>query len=217
MTSAMQVKLAGIASGADITSSINVNSAGAVMESDYTANTILAANASATPLPLTIGTNSVVGRIAGNMQAIAIDSDLSTVSASDDTVPSAKATKAYTDAQIAANKHYQLYKPDGTTPFVYTDAAGKLHVDGDIVQAGTSYITHSENLNTSKDIITLRDGAVAGLGAGVYAGIVAKLYDGVNDGRLVFDNSGFLKVGDVGSEQTLATRIDAPTTGQIAY
>lgn len=63
----------------------------------YDANTILAATADNTPVALTVGTNTVVGRVAGAITTIAIDSDLSAVSASDDTVPSAKATKTYAD------------------------------------------------------------------------------------------------------------------------
>lgn len=63
----------------------------------YDANTILAATTDNTPVALTIGTNTVVGRVAGNITTLAVDADLTSVSASDDTVPSAKATKTYAD------------------------------------------------------------------------------------------------------------------------
>jgi hypothetical protein len=115
-------------------------------------------------------------------------------------------------------KHYQtkLYQPNGLNAFVYTDNSGQLHVDGNIIQSGSSYITHAEHVYTTKDLIILRDGAVAGLSNGAYTGIKAKLYDGVNDGQLVFDNAGIARVGDVGAEQAIATRIETPTNGYYA-
>lgn len=58
--------------GADVTDAANVDAAGAVMETDYDANTILAANADNTPLPLTITAQSVVARAAGNIEPIAV-------------------------------------------------------------------------------------------------------------------------------------------------
>jgi hypothetical protein len=115
----------------------------------------------------------------------------------------------------AAHTHYQLYQPNGTNPFVYTDNSGILHIDGGIVQNGASYETHAQNVYTTNNYINLRDGAVSGLGSGEYAGIVAKKYDGVTDGRLVFDNTGTARVGDVGDEQPLVTRIESPTNGYI--
>lgn len=68
-----------------------------VRKADYDANTILYATSDNTPLALTVGTNSVVGRVAGAITTLAIDSDLTAVSGSDDTVPSAKATKTALD------------------------------------------------------------------------------------------------------------------------
>lgn len=83
---------------------------------------------------------------------------------------------------------------------------GTLQVNGDIIQQGAAYETHAEKVYTTNDYIYMRDGALAGLAAGDYAGFQVKLYDGVNDGRLVIDNSGTARVGDVGSEQPLLTR-----------
>ena len=83
---------------------------------------------------------------------------------------------------------------------------GTLQVNGDIIQQGTAYETHAEKVYTTNDYIYMRDGAVGGLAAGDYAGFQVKLYDGVNDGRLVIDNSGVARVGDVGDEQPLLTR-----------
>lgn len=68
-----------------------------VRKTDYDANSILYATGDNTPLALTVGTNSVVGRVGGAITTLAVDSDLTSVSANDDTVPSAKATKTALD------------------------------------------------------------------------------------------------------------------------
>ena len=109
-----------------------------------------------------------------------------------------------------------LYTPDGSTGFVYTDNGLNLHIEGNIIQSGASYETHVEQLYTKNDYIILRDGAVSGLPVGQYTGIQAKLYDGLSDGRLVFGSDGFARVGDVGDEQPLATRVETPTDGYYA-
>lgn len=83
---------------------------------------------------------------------------------------------------------------------------GTLQVNGDIIQQGAAYETHAEKVYTTNDYIYMRDGAITGLGAGDYAGFQVKKYDGTNDGRLVIDNTGTARVGDVGDEQPLLTR-----------
>ena len=83
---------------------------------------------------------------------------------------------------------------------------GTLQVNGDIIQQGAAYETHAEKVYTTNDYIYMRDGAVGGLGSGDYAGFQVKKYDGTNDGRLVIDNTGTARVGDVGDEQPLLTR-----------
>lgn len=63
----------------------------------------------------------------------------------------------------------------------------------------------------------MRNGAIAGLANGAYSGFLVKKYDGINDGRLVVDGDGIARVGDVGFEQAIATRINSPTNGYLAY
>lgn len=77
--------------------------ANAVSKTLYDPNSILYATSDNTPVALTVGTNSVVGRVAGEITTLAVDPDLSSVSAADDTVPSAKATKAYADTKLGAS------------------------------------------------------------------------------------------------------------------
>lgn len=64
-TDADATKLDGIETGADVTDAINVAAAGAVMEADFDANTILSADADDTPAPLTIAEDRIVGRLTG--------------------------------------------------------------------------------------------------------------------------------------------------------
>lgn len=64
-------KLAGIETGADVTDATNVNAAGAVMESDYDAQTILRATLDNTPTALTVDEQTLVGRkTGGNITAL---------------------------------------------------------------------------------------------------------------------------------------------------
>ena len=86
---------------------------------------------------------------------------------------------------------------------------GDLNITGNITQNGSSYETHAEQVFTTKDYITMRDGATAGLATGDYSGFQVKKYDGTNDGRLVIDNTGTARVGDVGDEQPLLTRSES--------
>ena len=60
----------------------------------YDANTVLYATTDNTPAALTVGEQTVVGRVtSGAIAALAIDSDIAAVSAAHDTLPSAKAVK----------------------------------------------------------------------------------------------------------------------------
>lgn len=72
---ATQVRtLLNVEDGADVTDAANVNSAGAVMEADYNANTVLAATSDDTPAALTIAESTVIGRIpSGNIAALSRD------------------------------------------------------------------------------------------------------------------------------------------------
>lgn len=87
-----------------------------------------------------------------------------------------------------------------------TILTGNVTITGNITQNGASYETHAEKVYTTNDYVIMRDGATGALGTGDYSGFHVKLYDGVNDGRLVIDNQGTARVGDVGDEQPLLTR-----------
>lgn len=73
---ATQVRtLLNVEDGADVTDATNVNSAGAVMESDFNAYTILAADSDDTPAPLTVSSNSLVGRAGSGIVALSVTED----------------------------------------------------------------------------------------------------------------------------------------------
>lgn len=93
---------------------------------------------------------------------------------------------------------------------------GNLTVNGDIIQSGSSYETHAEEIYSTKDYIYLREGAVSGLTSSQYSGLEFINYDGTNNGRLVIDNTGTVRVGDVGEERPLAVRGESPIDGGIA-
>lgn len=94
---------------------------------------------------------------------------------------------------------------------------GTLTVNGNIVQDGSSYETHAEQVFTKNDEIITREGAVGGLSAGQLTGIKATKYDGTNDGQLGFDANGVARVGDVNDTQPLLTRAESTdlTDGQL--
>lgn len=105
-----------------------------VPKSLYDANTVLYATTDNTPAALTVAEQTIVGRATGGaISALAIDSDLSAVSANDDTLPSAKATKAALDLKAPL-----------TSPTFQTSING-------------AFLTASEILGTdgSKNIVSL--------------------------------------------------------------
>lgn len=80
-------KLAGIESGADVTDATNVEAAGAVMEADYNANTILAATSDNTPAALAVAEQTVVGRkTGGNIASLTVGELLTILGATENGV-----------------------------------------------------------------------------------------------------------------------------------
>lgn len=102
-----------------------------------------------------------------------------------------------------------------------------LYVYGDIYQEGSSYTTHAEHLYTASNFVYTRDGATAGMGSSSYTGIIAKLYDGSNDGGILYDNKGIGRIGDIAYDssgnplvtgmQPIATREESPNAYGLFY
>src|SRR6056300_953957 len=66
--------------------------------------------------------NSISNIEVADLAAGVLDTDLSTVSASDDTVPSAKATKAYVDAQISSGVDTHTTITEGNSNVTVSDS-----------------------------------------------------------------------------------------------
>ena len=96
--------------------------------------------------------------------------------------------------------------PTDVTQVGDLNITGDITINGDITQNGSSYETHAEKIYTTKDYITMREGATGALSPGDYSGLEIVKYDGMNNGRLVVDASGTARVGDVGDEEPLLTR-----------
>ena len=101
---------------------------------------------------------------------------------------------------------------DGIKTFI-----GKIVADCDIIQLGGNYETHAEQVYSKNDYIVMRDEAVSGLAPGTYSGFQVKKYNGVDDARLVVDNEGVARVGDLNDAQPLLTRDEVAdmTSGNI--
>ena len=96
-------------------------------------------------------------------------------------------------------------------------ALKKLTVEGDIIQKGANKITHAEDVYTKKDMIHLREGAIAALASNALAGLIAERYDGTKNGVLAFDKTGTARVGDEGDAQPLATRAESSEMSDGAF
>lgn len=106
---------------------------------------------------------------------------------------------------------YQLYNPANNTQVVLeASPAGQILINGDIIVNGDAFKIDAEEISTTEQTITLRSDATLGMPIDSYAGFIIKLYDGVNDGMIVIDNHGTLRIGDVGDLQPLLTREEAP-------
>lgn len=87
---------------------------------------------------------------------------------------------------------------------------GNLSVAGNITQQGKTYITEAEKVQSKDDYIVMRHGNTSALAAGQYSGYEVENYDGGgNKLRLVVDNKGVARVGDVGDERPIAVRAES--------
>jgi len=94
-----------------------------------------------------------------------------------------------------------------------------LEVYGDIIQRGSAYETHAEQIYTAKDEIIMREHAINALPPGVLARIKALKYDGTNNGVFGIGRDGFFRVGDEGNEAILAAidEMENIQDGELVY
>jgi len=120
------------------------------------------------------------------------------------------------DASITAN--YLKNTTDTFTGILTLD--GSLVINGDIIQDGSSYETHAEQIYTKDDFIIMRDGAITALTDGSISGIEVTKPDGVHNVILGTGNDAIMRVGwegDGSTLQALATREDIPGNDEYAY
>ena len=134
LTAAQIRTLLNIENGADATDADNVNSAGAVMESDYNANTILAATSDNTPAALTVAEQTLVGRItSGSIDALTATEVRALLNVEDgseeNTIDSDPSSDGVTGSDQITNitscttAEYAAGTPNSSTIYIITDAA----------------------------------------------------------------------------------------------
>lgn len=140
--------LINVEDGADVTNTASVNTAGAVMEADYNAQTILVATTDDTPVALGVGASELVGRTAvGNIDSLTMAEARTILNVADGaTLYPDTGEQAFLDAD-----HSKLDGVDAladVTDATNVAAAGAV-MDGDFtaadeVMVGTGSGTHSQ-------------------------------------------------------------------------
>jgi len=162
--------------------------------------------------------NSISNIEVGDLASGVLDTDLSSVSASDDTLASAKAIKALTDTLSTVDEDVNVANltarlPQITESFSIGDAtdvtvtmAGGLTVTGNLDVNGTTTSINTTNLEVSDDIIILHTGE-----AGAYAGSAADtaiVFSGTAAGSLLNTEIGKLSYDCTGGNRFAAGNTD---------
>jgi hypothetical protein len=96
------------------------------------------------------------------------------------------------------------------------NVTGNVTIAGNFTVSGTTTTVDAANLQVTDKVITVNDGEV---GAGLTGGTVAGMRvdrGSLTDYRFVFDETqDNFRVGEVSSEQAVATREDTPTSGYV--
>lgn len=143
-TATEQSKLSGIEDSADVTDATNVNSAGAVMEADYNANSILAATADDTPAVLTIAEQTLVGRITGgSIDALTATEVRTLLNVADGAVATVEGTAVLSTGETGGSK---FLREDGDGTCSWQSPAG----GGDMVLADVQSVTGLKTFDTTK-------------------------------------------------------------------
>lgn len=130
----------GVESNADVTDATNVNAAGAVMESDYNAQTILAATNDNTPAPVTVGESQIVGRNAGGNVGALTAANVRTIINVEDGADVTDATNvaaagAVMESDIAAKGDLFAGSADNTVVIITMGTDGQV-LTADSAEAG---------------------------------------------------------------------------------
>jgi hypothetical protein len=116
-----------------------------------------------------------------------------------------------------------LFHPLGGSPLINFQAKNltvdsSLIVWGNLIQNGSSYTTHTEQVFVKNDFITLRDNAVSALQDGSISGLRIMIPDGSNNVILGTTNDSIMRIGwENDSLLALAAREDFPIPGGYAF
>ena len=112
LTKTQVLTMINVEDGADVTDATNVAAAGAVMDGDFSSNGLMKRTGAGT---YTVDTSTYLTSVAvADLSDIAsLDTDLSSVSGSDDTLASAKAIKSYVDSNFSSGQNTVFYLEDG--------------------------------------------------------------------------------------------------------
>lgn len=169
ISSTERTKLSGIEASADVTDATNVTAAGAVMDGDFTSNGFMKRIGAGN---YTVDTNTYLTSLSvtGLSDVNAFDTDLSSVSASHDSLASAKAIKAYVDANGGGGSFNSFNIKDGVgTTVNVTDGKFVQFAQGTGITA-TWTDTNSGASTDPFDLTLVNTGVlsnVAGTGIGV--------------------------------------------------
>lgn len=182
LTASQLRALINVEDGADVTDATNVDAAGAVMASDYDANTILAATTDNTPAALTVAASRIVGRAAsGGIAALTatqartvldvgqlIDED-DMASNSATRSPSQQSVKAYADA-LHLLPTVSAWSPAidqaGNVARTVDHATYQQHPNGTVTAVGKVTITGSGSGGTAFTMSLPVNSSVTGLTVG---------------------------------------------------
>ena len=172
VSSGERTKLSGIETSADVTDATNVAAAGAVMDGDFSSNGFMKRTGAGS---YAVDTNAYLTSLSvtGLSDINAFDTDLSSVSASDDSLASAKAIKAYVDTTAGGGSFDSFYLLDGVgTSINVTDGKYVQFTQGTGITA-TWTDTNSGASSDPFDITLTNTGVtsnVAGTGISVSGG-----------------------------------------------
>jgi len=191
-TATQIIKLDGIEALADVTDATNVDAAGAVMESDYNAQTVIIAVADDTPVATTVGDSEFVGRPSGGDVGVMTATEARTVLNVED---GADVTDA---ANVAAA---------GAVMETLADAKG------DIFAATANDAVARLPLGTDGHVLTADSAEPTGVkwAAGGGGGGITGPGSSVDKGRVTWNGTGGSVVADVGLRDYGASATD-PTT-----
>ncbi len=153
-------------------------------------------------------TSSTVGGGSGSaISAISWDS----INGKPSTFPPEPHGHSIEEISIFSGKFYMNENGD----FVFNT---NIYVYGDVIQEGSAYETHAEQVYTTKDFIIQREGAVSAIATGAIAGSKILKADGTNNVIFGTGADAVARIGwEGGALQAIATREDNPTSNGIAH